>query len=63
MMRLIDHFIAGGTAGLDRRRRSPVFDPNTGAVQAEVVLGDAAVLARAVAAAGAALTVRPGPAG
>ncbi|EGD60582.1 methylmalonate-semialdehyde dehydrogenase [acylating] [Novosphingobium nitrogenifigens DSM 19370] len=53
-MRLIDHFIAGGTAGLPTDRRGPVYDPNTGAVQAEVVLGDAAVLERAVAAASAA---------
>ena len=53
-MRVIDHYIAGGTAGLDQGRRGPVFDPNTGAVQAEVVLGNAAVLDRAVAAASAA---------
>ncbi|MFX8565755.1 aldehyde dehydrogenase family protein, partial [Acinetobacter baumannii] len=53
-MRIIDHFIAGGTEGLSRDRLSPVFDPNTGAVQAQVVLGDAATLERAVAAAEAA---------
>eukprot|EP01037_Dinobryon_pediforme_P013193 gene13193-13299_t len=53
-MRIIDHFIASGTAGLDQSRRGPVFDPNTGAVQAEVVLGNQAVLDRAVDAAAAA---------
>jgi len=53
-MRIIDHFIAGGTAELDQTRRSPVYDPNTGAVQAEVVLGGPATLERAVAAAQAA---------
>ena len=53
-MRLIDHVIAGGTGGAVPARKSPVFDPNTGAVQAEVALGDAAMLDRAVAAAEAA---------
>ena len=53
-MRLIDHVIAGGTAGLVSARRSPVFDPNSGAVQAEVVLGSSDALDRAVAAAQAA---------
>ena len=53
-MRIIDHFIAGGTAGLDQTRRGAIYDPNTGAVQAEVVLGGAAALERAVAAAEAA---------
>ena len=47
-MRQIDHFIAGGT-GQAAGRKSPVFDPNSGAVQAEVALGDAALLDRAVA--------------
>ena len=50
-MRMIDHFIAGGTAGLSTARKSDVFDPNTGAVQAQVVLGNRAVLDRAVDAA------------
>ncbi|MFN3517761.1 MAG: aldehyde dehydrogenase family protein, partial [Novosphingobium sp.] len=53
-MRLIDHVIAGGTGGTVPARKSPVFDPNTGAIQAEVALGDAAMLDRAVAAAQAA---------
>ena len=46
-MRLIDHFIAGGTGGVAPARKSPVFDPNTGDIQAEVALGDAAMLDRA----------------
>ena len=53
-MRLIDHFIAGGTGGTVPARKSPVYDPNNGTVQAEVALGDAAMLDRAVAAAQAA---------
>ena len=53
-MRLIDHFIAGGTGGAAPARTSPVYDPNNGTVQAEVALGDAAMLDRAVAAASAA---------
>jgi malonate-semialdehyde dehydrogenase (acetylating)/methylmalonate-semialdehyde dehydrogenase len=52
-MRLIDHFIAGGTGGVAPARKSPVYDPNNGTVQAEVALGDAAMLDRAVAAASA----------
>jgi malonate-semialdehyde dehydrogenase (acetylating) / methylmalonate-semialdehyde dehydrogenase len=50
-VRQIDHVIAGGTAGLAAARTASVYDPNTGAVQAQVVLGDAATLDRAVAAA------------
>ena len=49
-MRQIDHFIVGGSGGAPARK-GPVFDPNTGAVQAEVALGDAATLERAVQAA------------
>lgn len=49
-MRLINHHIAGGTAGATGRR-SPVLNPSVGEVQAEVALGDAALLDRAVAAA------------
>ena len=51
-MRQIDHFIAGGsgTAGADGRVHQ-VWNPSTGEVQAEVTLGDAALLDRAVAAA------------
>ena len=33
-MRLIDHFLAGGTGGLADGRRGDVFDPNSGGVQA-----------------------------
>ena len=52
-MRLIDHLIAGGTGGTPARK-GDIFDPNNGGVQAQVALGDAAVLERAVAAAQAA---------
>ncbi len=48
-MRQIDHFITGGT-GASAARKGPVFDPNSGAVQAEVAFGGAAELQRAVAA-------------
>ena len=68
-MRQIDHFIAGGTDGLTAVRKAPVYDPNSGAVQAEVVLGGQDALDRAVAAAQAAQPAclqqrgvhRPGP--
>lgn len=50
-MRLIDHFIAGGTGGLAIHRKGDVFDPNKGCVQAQVVLGDKETLERAVQAA------------
>ena len=53
-MRQIDHFIAGGTSGLAAARKAPVYDPNSGEVQAEVVLGSQDALDRAVAAAQAA---------
>jgi len=49
-MQLINHFVAG-TYMAKEGRRSDVFDPNTGKVQAQVALGDAAVLEVAVAAA------------
>ena len=49
-MRQIDHFISGG-AGAAAKRFGDVFDPNNGTVQAQVALGDAAVLERAVQAA------------
>jgi malonate-semialdehyde dehydrogenase (acetylating)/methylmalonate-semialdehyde dehydrogenase len=52
-MRLIEHVIHGH-AGAGGGRRSEVFDPNSGAVQAQVTLGTAADLDRAVAAAMAA---------
>jgi malonate-semialdehyde dehydrogenase (acetylating)/methylmalonate-semialdehyde dehydrogenase len=53
MMRVIDHVIVGHSGG-GAGRRSDVFDPNSGAVQAQVALGTAADLDRAVAAAQAA---------
>lgn len=46
-MRLIDHFIVGGPGGAPARK-SPIFDPNNGGVQAEVALGTAETLERAV---------------
>ncbi len=46
-MRTIDHFIAGG-AGAATGRTHQVWNPSTGEVQAEVPLGDAALLDRAV---------------
>ena len=49
-MRQIDHFIAGGATS-SASRTHQVWNPSTGEVQAEVVLGDAALLDRAVAAA------------
>ncbi len=54
-MRQIDHFISGGAGA--SLRQGEVFDPNSGAVQARVALGDAAVLQRAV---DAALKAQPG---
>ena len=55
-MRIIDHHIAGvGQAtGGGAARLADVFDPNSGSVQAQVMLGTAADLERAVAAAQAA---------
>ncbi|WP_423141175.1 CoA-acylating methylmalonate-semialdehyde dehydrogenase [Parablastomonas sp. CN1-191] len=55
-MRLIDHYLAGGKAPA-AARKSPVFDPNSGGIQAEVPLGDAALLDGAV---DAALAAQPG---
>ena len=52
-MRQIDHHLASGAGG-GGTRSGDVFDPNTGQVQARVMLGDAAVLDRAVQAAQAA---------
>ncbi len=49
-MRQIDHFLAGG-ASFARGRESDIFDPNRGAVQGKVALGDQAVLEAAVQAA------------
>ncbi len=53
-MRAIDHFIVGGTGGGASGRLGDVFDPNNGAVQAQVPLGGKAELDKAVAAAKAA---------
>ncbi|HEY0310892.1 MAG TPA: aldehyde dehydrogenase family protein, partial [Allosphingosinicella sp.] len=49
-MRNIDHYI-GGDAFVSGTRHGDVFDPNNGGVQAQVRLGTAADLERAVAAA------------
>ncbi len=49
-MRQINHFISGDAAA-PGIRFGDVFDPNNGGVQAQVTLGDAAVLERAVQAA------------
>jgi len=46
-MRQIDHFIVGGAGGAPARKHD-IFDPNNGGVQAQVALGDAALLDRAV---------------
>jgi malonate-semialdehyde dehydrogenase (acetylating)/methylmalonate-semialdehyde dehydrogenase len=48
-MRHIDHFIVGGAGAATRF--GDVLDPNNGGVQAQVALGDAAVLEKAVQAA------------
>ena len=53
-MRQLDHHIAGSGGGAAAARTADIFDPNTGQVQAQVVLGTAADLDRAVAAAQAA---------
>ncbi len=55
-MRIIDHHIVGHSGG-GAGRMSDVFDPNSGAVQAQVMLGTQADLDRAVA---AALAAQPG---
>jgi malonate-semialdehyde dehydrogenase (acetylating) / methylmalonate-semialdehyde dehydrogenase len=52
-MRRIDHFI-GGASFASGERQGEVFDPNQGQVQAQVALGTAADLARAMDAARAA---------
>ena len=53
-MRQINHYISGGAGASSRQ--GDVFDPNSGAVQARVALGDAAILQRAV---NAALNAQP----
>ena len=52
-MRIVEHFIAGGTAS-GGTRQSDIFDPNNGVVQAQVTLGTKAELDRAIEAAKAA---------
>ena len=47
-MRQVDHFIVGGAGGTAARKHQ-IWNPSTGEVQAEVALGDAALLDRAVA--------------
>ena len=49
-MRQVDHFIAGGAGG-SANRTHQIWNPSTGKVQAEVPLGDAALLQKAVDAA------------
>ena len=49
-MRQVDHFIVGGAGGAASRTHQ-IWNPSTGEVQAEVPLGDAAVLQRAIDAA------------
>jgi len=55
-MRQIDHFLVGGAGGPPARKHQ-VWNPSTGEIQAEVALGDAALLERAVA---TAKQVQPG---
>ena len=47
-MRKVDHFLAGGSVASSGRTHK-IWNPSTGEVQAEVVLGDASVLEHAVA--------------
>ena len=54
-MRQIDHFIVGDTPA--PTRKAQIWNPSTGEIQAEVALGDAALLDRAVA---TAKRVQPG---
>ncbi len=49
-MRQVDHFIVGGSGGAPARK-GDIFDPNNGGVQAQVALGTAETLERAVQAA------------
>ena len=46
-MRQVDHFIVGGATG-SATRKHQIWNPSTGEVQAEVALGDAALLQKAV---------------
>ena len=57
-MRTIDHVLAAGTTGSGSSARThKIWNPSTGEIQAEVALGDAALLDRAVK---AAKQVQPG---
>ena len=47
-MRQVDHFLVGGSGG-PAARTHQIWNPSTGEVQAEVPLGDAALLERAIA--------------
>ena len=49
--RIIPHWIDGAEVVVAGSRTAPVFNPATGAVQAEVLLGDDAVIASAIASA------------
>ncbi|GAA5060566.1 CoA-acylating methylmalonate-semialdehyde dehydrogenase [Erythrobacter westpacificensis] len=48
-MRQVDHFIAGKAHATDGGRVHDIWNPSTGEVQAQVALGDAALLDRAIA--------------
>ena len=48
MTRLISHFINGESVADSRATRAPVYNPSTGAVQAELTLGDESIVAQAV---------------
>lgn len=50
-LRTIDHVIAGGNGSTGSARTHQIWNPSTGEVQAEVPLGDAALLQKAVDAA------------
>ena len=54
MARIIPHFIQGEPVEDSGAERAPVYNPNTGEVQAELTLGDAKILNQAVASARAA---------
>ena len=43
-MRQVDHFLAAGTEHAGGGRTHKIWNPSTGEVQAEVALGDAALL-------------------
>ena len=47
-MRQIDHFIVDRSGSAGAGRKHQVWNPSTGEVQAEVALGDAALLQKAV---------------